>query len=897
MTKFDSIQPVALRIRADALPLIRDCVTLAFPEHWATGFKRLQAAAYNRPVEKTNVPVASLNRTLRAVVPPIISIGRGVTSSWALSQGLPWLYIRSSIDPAILISVVHAWARVMFSAAPPEMLNQVLATVQTHDVKWKVEQLDLVDWKMNDAGTAAPSNSGQFIIFPDYVAATLSSIAGGFQYGDYQLHFRRSSLAPGQKGAELTSWPPLSDGDALYSVVLTFTMQTVAFQSYPMLHCDVSLRRWAGPGRVFLKQHANTYIATNLPFVPELGGWSNQLQVVSLKRALNLAGNWTSQWEDHLVDILAQLRSKASLIDANQLTDTPTIGQRDWDNGAVIVYSTRMKWHRIGAGVAIRERGKLFDQITDLLSDLFEPVAPLPRVKISKREKVGFQSNPFFMKIQNDKRQNLTSEQRIVMGEANKQIWSKRRAFIRETVGDHLCIELCVSTTDVRNNLVVAVRDVLGIDLNGDPTQEITTAELTISVAFSNLGVLTDNLDVGSGKGVRDRVRDATQRRINDVVRQLPKTQTPTLMLAEILSKEKYIKNSDPKSPLRIGIGRSRRLVQFITADTNDASASADETGQEEEVASLYYRAVNALLDGLRQLGVPGKLPAPTKTGRPYTIIGAWLINKKSSKPGNESYTLPVLVRIASTDNAVLAIAPGFTDWLPYREALLELSKMDVLGNQNKRADHAAFLRAQLRNAVSKERDTLLICHAQNMRETWKWISNTNLVCDAVAFRAGEPVAPISEWPGLRIVRVRDGQSHETPEWFAEEADRRSASQGLFKMGERVYASTHEKPKQMTNYMHAMSKAEDWTSPNRPDVIRSKRLNVSTWNPGLYELTVAALQPEDGGNAAPWAYLTHDLRKSCLHFEDATALPLPLHLAKLMEEYILNIEIQDDDEV
>jgi hypothetical protein len=143
---------------------------------------------------------------------------------------------------------------------------------------------------------------------------------------------------------------------------------------------------------------------------------------------------------------------------------------------------------------------------------------------------------------------------------------------------------------------------------------------------------------------------------------------------------------------------------------------------------------------------------------------------------------------------------------------------------------------------------------------------------------------------------VRDGQSHETPEWFAEKDGWRSAAAGLFKMGERVFASTHAKPKQMTAYSHYFSKAEDWSSRTSPERIVPPKPNRSTWNPGLYELTVVALQPEDNGNPTTWAHLAHKLRQSCLQFEDATALPLPLHLAKLMEEYILSVEIQDDDE-
>jgi hypothetical protein len=118
------------------------------------------------------------------------------------------------------------------------------------------------------------------------------------------------------------------------------------------------------------------------------------------------------------------------------------------------------------------------------------------------------------------------------------------------------------------------------------------------------------------------------------------------------------------------------------------------------------------------------------------------------------------------------------------------------------------------------------------MRETWTWLSNGNLERDAIAFSRGELTTPVAEWPGLRVVRVRDAQSHETPEWFAERDGWRSAVKGLFKVGERVYASTHDKPKQRKNYTHYMSKAEPWASRYKPDIIRDAEPTESTWNPG-----------------------------------------------------------------
>lgn len=906
--RFDNIQPLALRLREDAQPLLRNCITLPFPPHWAEGFKKLQAQVSNRPLDKVTVPIASLNRTLRAVVPPIISIGRGVTGQRAVREGKPWLYMHTKIEPAILISVVHSWMRVSFKSAPDEMLNQMLASVQTHDVAWKAEQIDLVSWKETVAGTALHTNPGQFVLFPDQVAATLSSVQEGFQYGDHQLHFRRSSLAPGQRGAELTSWPPLSYGDARYSVVLTFTVQTVPFQPYPVLHCDVSLRRWAGPRRVFLKHRASVYIAASLPFIAELNGWENQLQVASLQRHVRKQEDeWTTQWEDRLVDILVDLRSKVSLIDATKLTKTPFDGHQDWDNAAAIVYSTRMGRHNVGAGVAIPERGRLFDQISGLLDTLFVPASPFQRVKVRKQSKFSFRSTPFLDTIQNDTKRKLTAEQRLQIQKKNNEIWSKRRALVANTVGGHMNIEIRARTAAVRENLVTALRDVLGIQVIGGADGTTSTPEMLITTSFDDLGNLTDNLGVDSGKGVQERVRDATQRRLNEVKQQLSKVELPTLTLAEILPKDKYLKNNDPKSSLRVGLGRSSRLAQFITADGEVSADLVDDSEEDEAVAPLYYRATNAVLDGLRQLGIPGKLPTSTPNGRPCTLIGIWLINKKSSKPGVEGYKLPVLVRMSSTDQTIFAIAPGFDDWLPYRRALLKLSDTDVLHTQNKRANHVAFFQTQLRQLVSPTNDTLLICHAQNLRLTWSWLSNTNILCDAVTFSGsetddadnhdhkGEIPVPITELPGLRIVRVRDGQSHETPEWFAERDDARSMARGLFRIGERVFASTHGKPKQQ-KYSPYVSKAEQWSTTTNPDQPRPAQVSLSTWNPGLYELTVAVLQTEDNGNPIPWANLVHELRQSTLHFEDATALPLPLHLAKLMEEYILSIDVEDDDD-
>lgn len=905
--RFNKIQPLALRVRPDAEPLMRDCITQSFPKHWAEIFTKLQATVSNRPPDKVSLPISSLNRTLRALLPEIISINRNVTSQWAISNGKPWLYVQSQVDAAILINVVHAWARVVFKDAGNEELNRELARIQTHDINWQIKSLELTDWKQTEAGTAIQIDSDQYILFPDYVSATLSQLNDGFQYGGYQLHFRRSSLPVGQQGAELTSWPPQDN----HSVVLTLTMQTVPFQAYPVLHCNLSLRRWAGPKRASFSGRASVYLSSSLPFIPQLQGMNNQLQVASIQNQRE-ADTWKSVWSDQLVDILALLRSEVALIDANELSKNPTIGQHDLDNAALIVYSTRMKSHKVGAGVAIPERSQLFDQISNLLDHVLEPVAPLSRVKILKRQKSVFPKNPFLEDVKQKTNQALEANKLKKLSENNAHIQAERRALLAKTVGKQLSIEIRSVTEAVQAQLSSAIETELGVPACTNQEHTFTFPEISISLQFSHLNGLTDDLGVTGGKGVTKRVQDATQRRMQEIKKQLPSVSQTTLTLAEIPPKQNYGTYSDPKSALRIGLAHTGRFTQFITPDMPDVKTQVDiinvsddqeiEETDDETGASLKYRAKQALLDGLRQLGVPGKMPITGPKGRPCVIIGIWLINKNATRSGRSGYRLPVLVRLSSADNAIDAIAPGFDDWLPYREALLQLAKINVFVEQRTNADYTAYIKDKLEQNLAQTHDTLLVCHAQNLRGIWPWLMNGNILRDAVSFNSKEQQAnsntaiPISELSGLRIVRVRDAQSHETPECFADAEDRRSVASGIFQIGERVFGSLQPKPKQFTKYSHYFSKAGPWTSPTNPNKYNKADLGKSTWNPVLYELTVAALQPEDKDDPLPWVQLVHDLRQSTIHYSDATALPLPLHLAKLMEEYILSIPVVQEEE-
>lgn len=885
MQQFDTIRPLAFRFQPGIESLPYKSLTLPFPQEWIPILCDLQARQTNRSLSLSSVPIKSLNRAIRALVPDVIAIGR---NPLARHTPTPWLYSGAQIPSDALISLIHSWVRVTFTNVSANNITEALTLLRSHDLHWNTETINLADWSTNDQGTAVPASEHAFALLPDYIAAAISRDTNGMRFGDHQLHFRRASLTPGTHGSELISWPPLSYHDQWYSVVLTTTVQTVPFQAQPSIHCDVSLRRWAGPKVYLPNVRTSVYLLTSVPWLPALTKLSHSFQVASIRRQRQSDGSWTTVWADRLTAILADQRSTQMPLDAHELVQNPLLGLDQYSgNAAAIAYHTRMRFvHKVGAGVTIRERGEIIDQLQEVLTDTFTLIPPARRIKKTLSKAV---TNPFLLKasVQSSKQSLATTQ----------------RQYIAKAVGNQLAVELYCDDVEVRQALVNALKQCFGI---GDVTPEKTiysTTELTLQITIHGLDGMSAELDLDPGKRPHDRVRDATTQRINHVFHRLSKVSIPTLALVEIMGKKEYQGLSDPKTALRIAFGKTDRLVQFITPESYDTSRKQKDDEAQDDTdaeASIDYRAKNSLLDGLRQLGVHIELPTVPAVPSPLNVVALWLINKNASSPGRERYILPMLVRMSTEDHRILAIAPGFDDWLPYRQALLTLAKDGAQSAKKLKDVSIDFVRTRLQEAIAptptrKFTHTLLVCHAQNIRRFWPWASNSKIRRDEVFFKVGHVTEKADDWRGLRIVRVRDSQGHETPEWFAESGKARSAAKGVFRLGNRVFASTHAKPTPLTKYSHYVSKAERWSAPDR-DSLSQPQPGLSTWNPGLYELTVAILQPEDGDNAAPWALYTHKLRETAFHYADATALPLPLHLAKLMEEYIRSVDIEDEDE-
>ena len=891
---YDQLRTLSFRLGEGQAPEVHSFFILKFPEAWKNKLKNLQGELKKRPPDKVNLPIASLNKAMRALVPDLIYINKKAGQIGVQ----PWLYTVQAIEPTALYLIIHAWVKTEFSKASDSQLKQIFSQMSVEDLAWEQTNLDITAWTTASNGTAKPSNPDSFILLPHVLAAKLSQDNIVIEYGAESLRFRRAPLSVGTQGAELVSWKPLEYQGYYWSVVVTFTIQTVPFQHFPVIHCDLSLRRWVSVEDTKLPPETETsvYLLTEVPWLEGLP-YSNSFQVapigwqrVSASEQKKTPYSKQFTWGSQLTTLLDKLNPQHRFPDPRQILADPVsaLNFNGTPHAAVTYRNGIEPEHRVGPGLGPADRRQIAEQIAELLAPQLEWVEPLERVKF-KKDYV-----PKILDLPKPKKEFTEFHQENLLL-AQSQI----RKGIQETLmgSDRLTVEIWYQREKTQETLLQGIRYCLGIPESVSWPYHFQESGLVINVCFKRLGSLGDRLNLDSNlKNRKDRLTQAINQRSQQVQQAITPTSGVTVALVEISPKNEFDRNTDPKSALRRGFASANRLTQFIATDN----------------PNLSHSSITAFLDLLRQLGVqmePPKIEISLPTSKnkarnkstekhsncvpqPLNYVGVWLIKRYSqTSPDGTVQIVPVMVHLASNTTEIKAKALGFDGWLSYREALVEIARGDKVRGVARLEQALPFIEQTLRSDVLPLGDTLLLCHAQNLRaKAWEWLQNGKIGQDCVTFGIQKP-SPIQQFKGLRIVRIRDNQSHETPEWYAEDEDEQGFSAGIFKMGERVFASTYNKPNQFKKLSVNLSKAATWTTKKGKTFEPSP--DTYFWNPGLVELTVACIQP--GDEAFSWAALTHELRHLALQFDEPLKLPLPLHLAKQMEEYITLIDVEDEE--
>jgi hypothetical protein len=878
MARYDHLRTIAFRLSPDLTTLPHRCNRLVFPERWKTPLRELQAEILNRDPNQTNIPINMLNRALGALVPDLIKIEYGA----AKSGERPWLYSSRRVDPEHLMLIIRAWVRLEFAKAGHDRIERVLEELHPGDLHWREEDIDLAAWRTAANGTAEAVRGDSFLLLPDLLASWISQPNFALEYGPAMLQMRRAPTLGYQNGVELISWLPLGiENEQPHSITLKLTTQTVPFQPYPVVYVEIGIRRWMSPGmRPPGGERTSVYVLTQVPWLRGLHE-SQSFHVASIRwgrptgeKDAKGSDVFPLIWADQLTEMLDQLHPQRPFPDPMQLLNDP-IGGMNLQGSPSAAVAFREKFnmpHGVGPGLMIPDRQLLAEQLEALFA---------PRLQFTERpERAMFRassrSNPLFEKTRD-------SDGNIIP-EVHARVTSERRDLIRRASGDQFTIAVRYQSPEIQQALITAICELLGVDQPAALPATITTPELTIHLNAQLLGAIGSALQLDAEiKSKPDQWRSALDGRIDQIKKVVPQADRGTLALIELAHNDGFGDRQDPKLALRLGFARQGYVSQFLVP-----------VNEKDKETLLSNRAASSVLDGLRQLGVCPPLPQIDGLPQPLNIVGVWLIKPDKTRGQRRAQVaLPVFVHLSTETHEIRMTAPGFGEkWLLYDQALLKIGRGEFKGYDRDR-DSLPYIRHVLMSDVLPQGNTLLLCDTHNLRLIWPWLQNPKLTLDQIMF-GDEAPQEMSRWPGLRIVRVRHGQS-ETPEWYAQRPDGEGFTEGVFRMGNRIFASTYNKPAQQRKLSPSLSKAGPWTM--RSGKTRDAGPETYAWNPGLYELTVAYLQPQDQGRAELWAALAHELRSVAAQYNDAMALPLPLHLTKLADEYIVHQQNEDDFEV
>ncbi len=875
--RYDTLHTLAFRLR-EGNPLAGELWTLRFPETWKRLLIGLQAEHLGRQAEAITIPVRLLNAALRATVPDVLSIGRDA----GRLGGAPWITSTRKVPPQFLDPIIREWVRVSFSRASDASRQRVLAEIRPEHLHWQPEWVDPAAWRAGDNGTALPERQDAFTLLPDFLAARLATPGNWYELGDSSKCFHRALGDPWTTSAEVISWPPFTyrkrKGDWPFSMVLRLTVQTIAFDPRPIVHCEVMLRRWASPAiRRMPMGNTSVFLRGRVPWIAE----ETQTQAATFQVAPicwkpnairgddgKTRGGYT--WGSNLAPLLKALAPRLDLPDPEALCADPAryLNPHDLPNVAIDFRNGMLPEHAVGPGWGPADRRDIAGQVAQVLGDVLTPREALPKVTVSL---AAPKRTTYLAGVPKQPVSEPTSGQLAL------------RAAIGRAVGTALTVDLLYQTDEMRDGMVAHVVDrLLGLPLPiGAPGNELrwdTPEGFSLVLRPRPLGGLGAGLQLPTGGNLDDRLRAAIRRRCQEISAQLGGVEGAAGAIVEIGRPEQYEPQADPKFALRLGAAQQGHLSQYLLLDDGDGHSRRD------------HRIAQAWSDLLRQLGVQLTWPAfASRAGaipEPLNYVGIWLI-KQSRPTARTGYPqqIPVMVWMASDCDEVRAFAPGFPEWLPYHQALLALAGLDVFERRGRNEGQAMqFIQQTLAQHVLSLGNVLVLTDAQNLRGTWKWLQNGRLYRDHIQLGVASP-APIDRWPGVRHVQVRTSDDGETPECFGAQPHTQGFPKGLWRMSERVFASTSGKPATQQHMLGNLSKLHPWRSANREYAAKP---DTHVWNPSLVELTVVAQQP--GDDPALWAAVAHGLRFMAPHYQDALVHPLPLHLADQMEEYVLPMQ-------
>lgn len=634
---------------------------------------------------------------------------------------------------------------------------------------------------------------------------------------------------------------PLSDPKShhQYSFVFDFSVQTTPPERKALLLCQMSIRRWVPDASKkdctpILKENINAHIKV---------GENKYCQV-------QIAYNYNSKqidWKEQDKECY-NIWGYEKLPPAEDVLMDPAA----YPPHIILPYKNGMwgmKESKIGTGVSVVDKASLSQSIFDLLrdSDMVCEQPEATRVSLRGQNFSCFQHPQEYVDVEEFRK------------------WVKKCA---ET--DEIIFEIYGLWNDpAQQELLHQIQDKITKDFGPNTPASC----LQIHCICKDVGTLSDAMP--------DDRKETKIRYCDEIVDTIGKTNVVTACMFVLPGRDDYSpRGGDPKQVLRNAFARTGRVVQFITPEGNEE----------------YSKVQNAVYDLYRQLGIVTLLN-PAKKLPPLAnipCIGMYLCTQIHGR-GNKARFLPLYVTVNIPEGQTRVHCDVFSKRVvSYREACLEMAKLFWDSNLEQRCVEASRVPAkqkliELKNHFySAEDGVLLVVQSDGTtRALWGGISDKEIGCYDVIepycpteINVGMPKSPYKMSlldSGVRIVRIRSNQ--EVPDYYTdlskkstEERLQLTSSSGIFQYRD-VYWGIHAKP----------------NDPQYTSSFKTSRIDHPTKRfaeKDMIELYPLQLQP--GDNANDWVFYTNALRHIPIQYNQSLVLPLPLHLADRLKEYLFD---------
>lgn len=620
-----------------------------------------------------------------------------------------------------------------------------------------------------------------------------------------------------------------------YSFVFDVSVQTTPPERKALLLCQMSIRRWIPDNynkerTPFLTNAVNAHIKISEDKycqVPIVYGYTARQPV------------WKEQDEE-----CYNICGYAQLPSAEAVVKNPAA----YAKKILLPYKNGMAGFatsKIGTGVSVVDKASLYRAVSALLGDMICEQPEAERVML-RGQKLKKYNSPQDYEDSEDFRN-----------------WVSRC-----TETDQITFELYGLWKDASQQRLLKQ---IETKIKQDFGDEKDTSSLKVRCVCKEVGSLADSMP--------DDKLQTQITRCGEIAVLLGDTDGVTACIFVLPGQENY-GVGDPKSVLRNAFARTGRVVQFVTPG-EDANQNKIE---------------NAVYDLYRQLGVVTLLdPKHKQPDLVHTPCVGMHLCTQVQGISNKARFLPLYIAVDLTEGKTRVHCDAFSNrTVSYREACIEMAQLFWKSDLEQRCVDASRTPAKQKLIELKNRyDTLengVLVFVQsdgNTRAVWGGISDKEIggyamigeYCPSL-INVGTPQSPyllsLAD-SGVRIIRIRSNQ--EVPDYFTELSVKatddnlqHSSTSGIFKY-EDVYWGIHMKPN---------DNRYTWS-------FRESKINYplhSFAEKDMIELYPLQLQP--GDDAASWIFYANALRDISIQYNQSTVLPLPLHLAKALEEYLFN---------